>query len=145
MSSSSVKHVLMNCFKTFSNFKYVCNLNLTFGNQKKTNFDFFIGVRELRTTVIMTDIIKTEKNSEIKTEPDHLANINLSVMGSHNNERVPAAENLAEEITREVLPVKVEQPFTSEDLEKLSVKKEDSQEDDTRIVNNPEVLTFKIL
>lgn len=89
----------------------------------------------------MTDIIiKTEK-TPIETDFDPSASVNKPVMGSHDNEPTPAVENVAKETSHGVLPVKVEQPLTSEDLEKLNVKKELSQDEKAEIIN-PEVFNI---
>jgi hypothetical protein len=95
----------------------------------------------------MTDIIKTEKTSiEIKTESDPSASVHQSVIESHDNDRISAAENVAKERADEVLPDKVEQPLASEDLEKLIIKKDDSQEENTETVINSEVCKiFQVL
>ncbi len=88
----------------------------------------------------MTDIIKTDKSfTEIKTESDPSASVHQSVIGSHDNDKISAAENVAKERADEVLPFKVEQPLTSKDLEKLNIKKDDSQEENIVTVINSEV------
>jgi hypothetical protein len=68
------------------------------------------------------------------------------VIESHDNDRISAAENVSKEKADEVLPVKVEQPLASEDLEKLIIKKDDSQEENTETVINSEVCKiFQVL
>ncbi|XP_046442385.1 RNA pseudouridylate synthase domain-containing protein 2-like isoform X6 [Daphnia pulex] len=130
----------MNCFKIFSKLKFVCNLSISFFQQKRVNFDCFVIARKLHSTAIMTDTIKTENTSiEIKTESDPSASVHQSVIESHDNDRISAAENVSKEKADEVLPVKVEQPLASEDLEKLIIKKDDSQEENTETVINSEV------
>lgn len=143
--SSSVKHVLMNYFKTFSNLKYVRNLNSSSCQQKKAYFDCFVGVSKLHSTAIMTDIsIKTEKTpTEIKTDFDTSGSVNKSVMGSH--EQTPAADIDARSSTDLILPVKKEQLLTSEHLDKLNVKKEDSQEEKAKIIKTEVFNIFLII
>lgn len=95
----------------------------------------------------MTDIIKTEKTStEIKTESDPLASVHQNVIGSHDDDEISAAENVDKEITNGVLPVKVEHPLPSEDLEKLNIKKENPKEENSKKVAIPEVFkNFQVI
>ena len=147
--SSSVKHVLlMYYFKTLSNLKYVRNLSCSSCQQKKAYFDCFVGVSKLHSTAIMTDIsIKTEKTlNEIKTDFDTSASVNKSVKGSHDNEQTPTADIGAKERSTDlILPVKVEQLLTSEHLEKMNVKKEDSQEEKAKIIKTEVFNIFLII
>ena len=147
--SSSVKHVLlMYYFKTLSNLKYVRNLSYSSCQQKKAYFDCFVGVSKLHSTAIMTDIsIKIEKTpNEIKTEFYTSGSVNKSVMGSHDNKQTPTADiDAKEKSTDLILPVKVEQLLTSEHLEKMNVKKEDSQEEKAKIIKTEVFNIFLII